>query len=80
MTFRIFPDLYRTCKYFVYGSYGPLIGKGCYYLITCEPKYLLFIYLLLLLLLLLSLLLLLLSLLLLLLSLLLLLLLLLILL
>ena len=44
MTFRVFPDLYRRCKYFAYGSYGPLIGKGCYYLITCGSKYLFFIY------------------------------------
>ena len=44
MTFRVFPDLYRRCKYFAYGSYEPLIGKGCYYLITCGPKYLFFIY------------------------------------
>ena len=35
MTFGVAHDLFRRCKYVVYDSYGPPIGK---YVITCRPK------------------------------------------
>ena len=42
MIFDMARDLYRRCKYIVYGSYGPPIGN---HVITCGPKlpYILFL-------------------------------------
>ena len=34
-TFGVGRNLYRRCKYVVYGSYSPPVGD---HVITCEPK------------------------------------------